>query len=188
MGEHLHPASGNPHSLHSSILRIVGNTQLRSVSADHISLGWFPILFFTSVWVSEIYKSSHPELDPEDPTVKADAVRAGATSLLIQSLVSMTCSVCLPFIVDTSGVQPEEQQYSSLTSSGAPPNSAVWKRTQEEVMSGGLWRRFLGALQEIVSRVKDGERPIQLPIKGFTLIRLWTISQSCFALIMAASW
>ncbi|OCF35755.1 solute carrier family 45, member 1/2/4 [Kwoniella heveanensis BCC8398] len=72
------------------------------------SLGWFPILFFTTVWVSEIYKASVPVPDGMDETTFAShAVRSGARALLLQALVNIVTSIGLPFLVDESGVQPE---------------------------------------------------------------------------------
>ncbi|WVF67635.1 hypothetical protein IAT40_002393 [Kwoniella sp. CBS 6097] len=72
------------------------------------SLGWFPILFFTTVWVSEIYKASVPIPEGMDETTFAThAVRSGARALLLQALVNIVTSVGLPFLVDESGVQPQ---------------------------------------------------------------------------------
>ncbi|OCF57727.1 solute carrier family 45, member 1/2/4 [Kwoniella mangroviensis CBS 10435] len=72
------------------------------------SLGWFPILFFTTVWVSEIYKASVPIPEGMDEaTFAADAVRSGARALLLQALVNIVTSIGFPFLVSESGVQPE---------------------------------------------------------------------------------
>nr|XP_019044996.1 solute carrier family 45, member 1/2/4 [Kwoniella bestiolae CBS 10118]OCF23926.1 solute carrier family 45, member 1/2/4 [Kwoniella bestiolae CBS 10118] len=72
------------------------------------SLGWFPILFFTTVWVSEIYKASVPmPEDMDEATFAADAVRSGARALLLQALVNIVTSIGFPFLVSESGVQPE---------------------------------------------------------------------------------
>lgn len=155
-------------------------------------LGWFPVLFFTTVWVSDIYKSSQPDLDPSDPGVAADAVRAGARSLFFQSLINIACSIALPFFVSESGVQPQSGGYSAINGSGyEEPRSALWKRAQEELTSGGWVKKTLGAAKGLVVRMRDGEGSglgDMLPIKGLTLVRVWMISQYTFAAAMAATW
>ncbi|KAK8854544.1 hypothetical protein IAR55_003283 [Kwoniella newhampshirensis] len=157
------------------------------------SLGWFPILFFTTVWVSEIYKSSVPMNDSTDPTVFAgQAVRSGSRALLLQSIVNIITSIGLPFLVSESGVQPEASHaYASLNGTGdahdLPPNSAIWKRAKEDIESGGFVKRAMAWAGGVVGSVKDGSAWV-VPIKGLTLIRVWWVSQFIFAGAMAASW
>ncbi|WWC71291.1 uncharacterized protein I206_105245 [Kwoniella pini CBS 10737] len=157
------------------------------------SLGWFPILFFTTVWVSEIYKNSVPFTEGMDETTFSnDAVRSGARALLLQALVNIVTSIGFPFLVSESGVQPEaSHQYSSLNGQGGlpenPPNSAIWKRAKEEIQAGGVVKKAIGLLGGLVEWVKDGSA-WQIPYKGLTLIKVWWISQFVFAGAMAASW
>ncbi|WVQ80005.1 hypothetical protein IAT38_002106 [Cryptococcus sp. DSM 104549] len=173
------------------------------------SLGWFPILFFTTVWVSEIYKASVPS-DGIDPAVfSAQAVRSGARALLLQALVNIVTSIGMPFLVSESGVQPDaEYGYAALeggedAAGGAGVGSGgalggggaggrrndsrpLWKRASDELQRGGLLQRagaWLGATLESVRKGEWG-----LPIKGLTLVRLWWFSQFVFAGAMAASW
>ncbi|WWC90419.1 uncharacterized protein L201_005354 [Kwoniella dendrophila CBS 6074] len=157
------------------------------------SLGWFPILFFTTVWVSEIYKSSVPFTDDMDEaTFAADAVRSGARALLLQALVNVVTSIGLPFLVSESGVQPEAAYtYSSLNGEGGmpenPPNSATWKRAREELQSGNIVQKVLGYMSGLIESMKDGSA-WSIPFKNWTLIKIWWISQFVFAGAMAASW
>ncbi|WVQ95210.1 hypothetical protein IAU59_002304 [Kwoniella sp. CBS 9459] len=164
------------------------------------SLGWFPILFFTTVWVSEIYKASVPIPEEMDETTFAShAVRSGARALLLQALVNIVTSIGLPFLVDESGVQPDASHaYSSLHGDGhgvsnveddadAPPNSALWKRAREEIQDGGIIKRAGSWVGGIFESIKDGSAWV-IPIKGLTLVKIWWISQFVFAGAMAASW
>ncbi|OXG19816.1 solute carrier family 45, member 1/2/4 [Cryptococcus neoformans Ze90-1] len=173
------------------------------------SLGWFPILFFTTVWVSEIYKSSVPSDGIDPATFDSRAVRSGARALLLQALVNIITSIGMPFLVAESGVQPSESVngYEPIEGSasrgigpeiangngngpqanvGTPPNSASWKRAREDLENGTVFRRLFHSVQEMVNNVKKGEWGI--PIKGLTLVRVWWISQFIFAAAMAGSW
>ncbi|WRT68682.1 uncharacterized protein IL334_005661 [Kwoniella shivajii] len=160
------------------------------------SLGWFPILFFTTVWVSEIYKQSVPfEEGMDEVTFANDAVRSGSRALLLQACVNIVTSIGFPFLVSESGVQPESNHaYASLNGESHgpsmpsnPPSSAIWKRAKEEIQSGGIIKKTLGWFIGLFQSVKDGNAWV-LPIKGLTLIKVWYISQFVFAGAMAASW
>ncbi|WVQ72696.1 hypothetical protein IAR50_002256 [Cryptococcus sp. DSM 104548] len=159
------------------------------------SLGWFPILFFTTVWVSEIYKSSVPSEGIDRAVFESDAVRSGARALLLQALVNIVTSIGLPFLVSESGVQPEAQtggEYAPIglgingAISEAPPTSATWKRTRQDLAGNGLVQKSINWVKDLMDSVKTGEWG--LPIKGLTLVRVWWISQFVFAAAMAASW
>lgn len=189
MGQHILTSAGYTICLHNPILLIVCRTLLLHVLQLTASLGWFPILFFTTVWVSEIYKTSQPNLDLSDPGVDDDAVRAGARSLFFQALVNIVCSIGLPFLVAESGVQAHTSGYESLNGNGAyeePPRSALWKRAQEEIASGGALSKSVSWIREKIAEVKRGEKI--LPLKGLTLIKLWWISQFVFFGAMVATW
>ena len=154
-----------------------------------ISLGWFPILFFTSIWVSEIYKASYtgPELPEAD--LNAQGVRAGARALLFQALVNITCSIGLPYLVTESGVQANASgRYQSL---GVNGNGDTQGRPLIDIIndfrSGNLPRKLIGALGALVGSLSD-RRNWSIPIKGLTLVRLWWISQFTFAGAMALTW
>ncbi|CAG8498279.1 9096_t:CDS:2 [Ambispora gerdemannii] len=71
------------------------------------SIGWFPFLFYSTTWVSELYKktsaagNSPPLENSQDPV--GDATRAGSYALLVHSIVSLMSSFTLPFLVSPSG-------------------------------------------------------------------------------------
>lgn len=155
----------------------------------YTSLGWFPILFYTTIWVSRIYKNNHPELDPLDPQTDTDGVRAGARALFFQAIINIICSFALPPLIAESGVQPDEAVYAHLNGNGEtypdPPRSALWKRAQEEIASGGLVQRSIGWAKELSIKAREGKL---VPIKGLTVIKVWWISQFVFAACMLATW
>lgn len=152
------------------------------------SLGWFPILFFTSIWVSEIYKNSYTGPEIDEAELNAQGVRAGARALLFQALVNITCSIGLPYLVTESGVQANTSgRYQSLQPGRGEEEG--WKPINlvNDIRSGGLPRQLSGAVTGLMRGVKDGS-VLSIPIKGLTLVRLWWISQFTFAGAMAMTW
>ncbi|ODN77750.1 hypothetical protein L202_04886, partial [Cryptococcus amylolentus CBS 6039] len=159
------------------------------------SLGWFPILFFTTVWVSEIYKASVPSEGIDQAVFESDAVRSGSRALLLQALVNIATSIGMPFLVSESGVQAEAQtggEYAPIglgingTMSEAPLSSATWNRTRQDLAGSSFTQKTIIRLRDLLDDVKSGEWG--LPIKGLTLVRVWWVSQFVFAGAMAASW
>ena len=130
-------------------------------------IGWFPILFYTTLWISEIYSrgllpspsspsSSRSLWSREvsfDETYEAGAL-VGNTALLYSSVVAMAGFVFLPFLVTGSSVRNG-------------------KETHGDSRVGG----------EMRSALKMPEEWWKIHIST-----LWTISQAVFALSMAATW
>lgn len=77
-------------------------------------IAWFPVLFFSTVWVGEIYTrealARDPSLSPDDPTLQADATRAGSRALLWSSILSLGSSILLPFLVHQSSFDADEDE------------------------------------------------------------------------------
>ncbi|KAL7422583.1 hypothetical protein Q5752_003231 [Cryptotrichosporon argae] len=166
------------------------------------NLGWYPILFFTSIWAADMYKSVHAQGALSDAAYEADAVRSGARALFLQSLVNIITSLGAPLLVEASGVLPRARAgaaYEHLGGAGAgagasayareQPGSATWKRMGET-----RWGAIRAAARRMLEAFKDGDGALGLgvaqlvPIKGLTLVRLWCFSQAVFASAMAASW
>lgn len=63
------------------------------------SIGWFPILFYSSTWVGEIWSrwQADPEVDHQQAT------RMGNKALMVQSLVSFLTTLLLPFLFARRG-------------------------------------------------------------------------------------
>lgn len=199
MGQHVLTPTRNPDSLHYSILQLVRSLHVVPISQlIECSLGWFPILFFTSVWVSEIYKQSVSSAGIDSQTFTADAVRAGNRALFFQALVTIAFSIGAPFLISESGVQVSfnSRKYESLNgaeeysgngnghydiSNGRRGSKARY--TSRE----GIKNRIMMLVMNVVERARSG-RMLELPIQGFTLIRLWYASMFCFAIAMGLSW
>lgn len=150
-------------------------------------------MFFTSIWVSEIYKSSYSGPETDQATIDADGVRAGARALLFQALVNIACSVGLPLLVAESGVQAASSggKYESLDGNGTSQQELDdrWKPMNlvQDLRLGGIVTKGKMWIGQLVQSVRDGSAWV-LPIQGFTLIRLWYISQFTFAGAMAMTW
>jgi len=78
-------------------------------------IGWFPILFFSTVWIGEIYKRQEIAAGrpANDPTLEADATRAGNGAMFWSSVLSLTTSVILPLLVTTSKARQNGETYQS---------------------------------------------------------------------------
>lgn len=156
------------------------------------NLGWYPVLFWTSLWVSDIYKKRTPQGDLPPEVWEADAVRAGSRALFLQSLISLCMSAGAPFLVAESGIRSsyEPAPYSALSRDDGrdtPPTSAQWKREAEELGRLTLIERTAATVAATIKGVRSGAL-WAVPIKGLTLIKLWTAAQCVFATCMLLTW
>ncbi|KIJ37094.1 hypothetical protein M422DRAFT_69504 [Sphaerobolus stellatus SS14] len=75
-------------------------------------IGWFPVLFWTTLYVGGIYErnSPIPETDEDAMAMEAEATRLGSRALLCNALASLIISVIGPFFVTgtRSGAAYEE--------------------------------------------------------------------------------
>ncbi|KAF2172788.1 hypothetical protein M409DRAFT_35438 [Zasmidium cellare ATCC 36951] len=66
-------------------------------------IGWFPILFYTSTWIRDLYIApvlrKHPDVPADDPSLSEHGTRLGSLGLLVKAVVTLTCSVAFPWIV-----------------------------------------------------------------------------------------
>lgn len=156
------------------------------------NLGWYPVMFFTSLWVSDIFKQNHPQGETVLADWEAEAVRAGSRALFLQSIIAFAVSAAAPFLVAGSGIQSSETNaYRPINpgpdSDDDPPNSAIFKRREEDRSEGSWTQRAAASVGTVIRAVKTGSA-WALPIKGLTLIRLWFIAQIIFALCMLCTW
>jgi hypothetical protein len=195
LGQHVYSPQRNSNSLLYPVLCFVRlpsyfHTSHYSCEVERAdnSLGWFPILFFTSIWVSEIYKTSYTGPEIDEIELNAQGVRAGARALLFQALVNITCSIGLPYLVTESGVQANTSgRYQSLQPGRGQEEGWKPMNMVNDIRSGGLPRKMVGAVVGLVRGIKDGN-VLTIPIRGLTLVRLWWISQFTFAGAMAMTW
>ncbi|CAO0796629.1 unnamed protein product [Mucor circinelloides] len=61
-------------------------------------MGWFPFLFYSTQWVSDLYFASHPASSPGDDNW-AEGTRAGSFALLCNSMVSVIAGMVIPALV-----------------------------------------------------------------------------------------
>ncbi|KAJ8660465.1 hypothetical protein O0I10_003923 [Lichtheimia ornata] len=59
-------------------------------------LGWFPFLFYSTTWVSDIYFRTHPK---QDPGSWAKGTRAGSFALLLHAIVSVLSGMLFPWLM-----------------------------------------------------------------------------------------
>lgn len=64
-------------------------------------IAWFPVLFYSSTWVGDIYKAAAIENGraKDDPTLSDEAIRAGSLALLYSSVLSFAISIIAPFFI-----------------------------------------------------------------------------------------
>lgn len=97
-------------------------------------IGWFPVLFYATVYVGELHKRASPIPDPADTTavraLEAEATRLGSRALLYSSLLSLGANIVLPLFV--SEARQRKPALSPLVA-----NRAWFERFQ--VHLGSLW-------------------------------------------------
>lgn len=128
-------------------------------------IGFFPMLFYTSSYIGEIYVEPFLEQNPDMTKEELDqlyekATRVGTFALLIFACTSLATNVFLPFfIAPTYDTQPIH------TSDGPGEGPAGFKDYDEDSKS---WLDYL-------------------IIPGFTLRRAWMFSQILFFLAMTCT-
>ncbi|KAG2186913.1 hypothetical protein INT44_003140 [Umbelopsis vinacea] len=65
-------------------------------------MGWFPFLFYSTEWVSEIYFQTHPT-DGSNPDEWARGTRAGSFAMLCYAITSVAAGVILPMLATKDG-------------------------------------------------------------------------------------
>lgn len=97
-----------PRLVHYSIL-VGSSTSISSIDQPTSNtysawLGWFPVLFYTTVYIGELHKRSQPPPSPSSAAaLEAEATRLGSRALLYSSLVSLAGNIVLPFFVKEAG-------------------------------------------------------------------------------------
>ena len=83
-------------------------------------IGWFPILFFATTWVAEIYVQNSgdgTDLASAPAHVQEDATRAGTRAMFFHALVSLLASIVMPPLISTSDSSHRFRQPSTTSSS-----------------------------------------------------------------------
>ncbi|KAI0424985.1 major facilitator superfamily domain-containing protein [Xylaria sp. FL1042] len=124
-------------------------------------VGFFPMLFYTSSYIGDIYVQPFLEENPhrtpaELDKLYEDATRMGTRALLIFAITSLVTNVALPFFIDPT--------YDSHPAAGELPNQ-----------SRGVYEDDTSAIRKWLQR---------LVIPGLTLRRAWMFSHILFAVSM----
>ena len=82
-------------------------------------IGWFPILFYASTWVGEIYLRHEAPPNRQSDDALNDVGRHGSMSLIVFSVVGTIASVVLPWFIQS----PDDREKASYTA--RPPQSLV---------------------------------------------------------------
>ncbi|KAL5639507.1 hypothetical protein ACGC1H_006221 [Rhizoctonia solani] len=90
-------------------------------------IAWFPVLFYSSTWVGDIYKAAAIENGraEDDPTLHDEATRIGSLALLYSSILSFAISVFAPFFI-----RPNR---------GAGNDTLKGPMNRFKISLGGLW-------------------------------------------------
>lgn len=147
------------------------------------NLGWYPVMFYTSLWIANIYKETNPQGDLDTKVWEADAVRSGNRALFLQAIICLFVSVIAPFLVSESGIQAgTKAAYTSLPAE-AGGSAAVPRRRD----GAGVQDKLRGLLAGAVATLRSGSA-WALPIRSLTLIRLWVGAQLIFVACMLCTW
>ncbi|PVG03619.1 MFS general substrate transporter [Serendipita vermifera] len=125
-------------------------------------VGWFPFLFYATVWVGEVMAR---EIDA-DPSV-ADATRAGELALLLSSIVSVVVGTVLPYIA---------QRDTRLLSKGDEDED------EDEEIS-----RIRALVRSWKAEAARMGRPLHLPAMPFMLRNIWTGGLLLFGVLMMST-
>ena len=145
--------------LFTSIRRLPPQTKKVCMVQFCAWIGFFPMLFYTSSYIGEIYVEpfliENPHMTPEElDKLYEEATRVGTFALLIFAITSLATNVFLPFLIAPS--------FDSSAATGPGESPAVLKDSR-----GGrkAWLDYV-------------------VIPGFTLRRAWMYSQILFTLSM----
>ncbi|KAG8742420.1 hypothetical protein FRC10_001554 [Ceratobasidium sp. 414] len=77
-----------------------------------IPIAWFPVLFYSSTWVGDIYKVAQIANGRanNDSTLQDEATRAASLALLYSSILSFAVSIVAPFFIRPSGGDTDEKR------------------------------------------------------------------------------
>src|ERR1700722_9246220 len=75
-----------------------------TISLKHTSssIAWFPLLFYTTVYIGELHKRASPlgvDSDAAADALEAEGNRLGSRALFYSAIISLVTNVILPFFV-----------------------------------------------------------------------------------------
>jgi solute carrier family 45 protein 1/2/4 len=150
-------------SVFASIKRLPPQTRKVCEVQFFAWIGWFPLLFYQSTWIGELYVQPFLEANPNMPIEDINklyekATRVGTFALLIWAITSLTSNLILPLFVAPT--------YETPVSSGMSIRSVASTKSYTTALD-----RFLDALI----------------IPWLTLRRAWMLSLGLFGLAMMST-
>ncbi|GAA5866002.1 hypothetical protein JCM3774_005554 [Rhodotorula dairenensis] len=146
-------------------------------------IGWFPILFFSTTWVAEIYVKTRTGAEPgaelatASEAVREAATRAGTHAMLWHSVVSLAVSIFVPPLVRTDDVESSPQSPSGTTRRrGFGFDHERTTAAAAEEGANGPWR-WLATAKRFLPRI---------PFEWLTLPLLWAFSNTVFSILLVA--
>ena len=195
---------GSVVALSRSIYRSVRKlpTQIARVCYVQLAawIGWYPFLFWTTTYVSELYISARagasegPNADPSEiEELLREGSRKGTFALFMFAIVTLITSTLLPFMTTKSYKSPSPRAVASTTV-GSVASSRTLARTASimSISSGSYSGEATthaaddhlvppsepAGTRKQLSRVISRSPSIEIP--GLTLRRLWFISHLLF--------
>lgn len=127
-----------------------------------------------------------PRGDLDEQTFSADAVRSGNRALFMQAIVTIIVGIGAPFLVSGNGIQPDTSQGGAYTALGGGDQGQY---TSGEMAGFHMPRsplEALGMAREVYDRARAGTLST-VPIRGLTLVKLWSFSMALFAFAMGCT-
>ncbi|KAL0581668.1 hypothetical protein V5O48_000370 [Marasmius crinis-equi] len=161
-------------------------------------LGWFPILFYTSVYVGDLNKrafyatttvipppgSPATEITPETlSSLDTESSRLGSRALFYSSLITLFVNFALPYFVteaSTNSRKRKQRRHQQTVENGFGSSHNL-NGTHGGGMSGHMSGQSPNLLEGILRRMTNFAIPERLQMH---LSSLWTISHAVFALCM----
>ena len=71
-------------------------------------IGWFPVIFYTTTYIGELYKANSPLMESPNPDPDAlaalsdEGTRLGTRAMLCSSILTLASTILLPFFIANS--------------------------------------------------------------------------------------
>ena len=154
-------------------------------------IGWFPLLFYTTTYISEIYASprfaANPHMtDEEIDKVWDEGTRVGTGALFISAITSFVTIVVLPVLVANSwkSADEEDRRLSGITTVGQESPHSAAKSSDATTTSSRIPRLFFRYMYPN-HRPEPGCLTLEsFQIPWLTLRRAWILSHIFTALLL----
>ena len=95
-------------------------------------LGWFPVLFYSTVYIGDLHKNASPIPQTHDAAIAldAEATRLGTRALLCNALVSLVANIIMPYFVASQNARhpasPLQPKPKTWLERGRIPLASLW--------------------------------------------------------------